>query len=175
MNKILVVIDYQYDFVDGALGFIGAEKLDDLIHDRVREYLENGDVVIYTQDTHFEDYLDTREGKNLPIPHTIMGSKGWELYGKTGELLKNSDAIPIMKYSFGISPENMLELPFDDVNEIEICGIITNMCVISNAVTFQSRFPNAQLIVNGSLCASNDEALHNEALHVMESMQIKII
>lgn len=177
--KILVVVDYQKDFVDGAVGFPGAELLDSGIYQLARKYIENGDKIFYTMDTHGHDYLSTREGKQLPIPHCIIGSDGWKLYGETGRLLKDGEnAIMIKKKTFGISPFDMTSeiMNFNEpIESIEIVGLVTNMCVISNVVTFQARFPEAQIIVNSSLCDSFDKKLHDATLEVLRGMQVQVI
>lgn len=176
MKKLLVVVDYQNDFVDGALGFVGAEKLDEGIYEKVKEYIAHGDYIAYTMDTHLDDYLETREGKALPIPHCIIGTDGWQLYGNTGKLLSlTKNAIALQKYTFGVSPEIMADLTMHDIEEIEICGLVTNMCVISNVAVFQAKFPNAQITVDASLCDSFDKELHMETLHVLKGMQVNVI
>lgn len=180
MNKLLVVVDYQEDFVKGSLGFKRAEELEDGIFNKVKNYLESGDNVIFTYDTHYNDYLNTREGKSLPIKHCIEGTKGHELFGKLGgfKYIKYNKQIRHMQKScFGIDPFDMTRLYhfYRDVEEIEVVGIVTNMCVISNVVMFQSLFPEAAMKVDANLCASFDENLHEKALDVMESMQVKII
>lgn len=192
-RRILIVVDYQNDFVDGALGFEGAELLDEGIAKKIREYGEGN--VFYTLDTHYKiesenedmmkwNYLNTREGKALPIEHCIKGTRGWEVYGETAKALKEVNAVGIEKLSFGISPEIMYKIfdlqndvgiDFSDVDEIELVGLVTNMCVLSNAVIFQAQFPNAQIIVDASLCASFDKDLHNKTLDVMRGLQIKVI
>ena len=179
MKKILVVVDYQKDFVDGALGFPGAENLDEKIVNKIQEYLDNGDEVFFTMDTHTEDYMNTREGKQLPVPHCIIGTDGWKLYGKTGELLKDGvNSYMIKKATFGCSPFDMTSELFkfnEEVESVEFVGLVTNMCVISNVAVFQARFPNAQMIVDPTLCDSFDKGLHKAAIDVMRGMQVQII
>lgn len=184
MKKLLVVVDYQKDFVDGALGFKGAENLDEKIVNKIHQYLNNGGDVFYTMDTHTENYLDTREGKQLPIPHCIFGTDGWELYGKTGETLKDGvNAIMIKKNTFGVSPFVMNSAVMgykgaegnDIVESVEFVGLVTNMCVISNVAVFQARFPNAQMIVDSKLVDSFDKEMHNATLAVLKSMQVEVI
>lgn len=177
MGKLLVVVDYQNDFVTGALGFKEAESLEDKIYEKVKSYLENGEQVLFTYDTHFENYLDTREGKNLPIAHCLKGTEGHDLYGKLKEFKNKENTLHYDKEAFGIDPRKMIELEetLGEISEIEFVGIVTNMCVISNAVVFQSLYKDANIIVDGKLCSSFDNNLHNEALDVLEGLQIKVL
>lgn len=178
MNKLLVVIDYQKDFVDGALGFKKAETLEDGIYNKVKSYLSNGDKVIFTYDTHYENYLETREGKSLPVPHCYINTEGHELYGKLKEFVGVENTYHYNKEAFGIAPKDMLKLVADigtDIDEIELVGVVTNMCVISNVVTFQAQYINAELSVDGTLCASFDDSLHDKALDVIEALSVKVV
>jgi len=178
MEKLLVVIDYQNDFVDGTLGFEKAKTLEGDIHAKIKKYLENGDKVVFTYDTHYEEYLETREGKNLPVVHCIKGTNGHKLYGKINEFLNVENTFHYEKEGFGISPKDMIKLANEvgnDIKEIEIVGVVTNICVISNIVMFQSQYRNADIIVDASLCASFDDKLHEKALDVAEGLQIKVI
>ncbi|KIL07023.1 amidase [Clostridium botulinum] len=177
MKKFLVVIDYQNDFVNGALGFKKAESLEDGIYNKVKDYLDNGDKVIFTYDTHYENYLNTREGKNLPVPHCYIGTKGHELYGRLEEFKDVKNTFHYNKEAFGIAPKDMIRLSEElglDIEEIEFVGVVSNMCVISNVVTFQAQYVNAEITVDGSLCASFDDDLHEKALDVIESLQVKV-
>lgn len=178
MKKLLIVIDYQKDFVDGTLGFKKAETLEEGIYNKVKKYLENEDKVVFTYDTHFENYLETREGKNLPIPHCYINTEGHDLYGKLKEFKNMKNTFHYNKESFGMAPKDIIKLAEDigtDIDEIEFVGVVSNMCVISNVVTFQAQYVNAQLTVDGSLCASFDNSLHDKALDVIESLQVKVI
>lgn len=178
MNKILVVIDYQKDFVDGALGFDEAKLLEKEIYNKVNEYLRNDHRVIFTYDTHLDNYLETREGKNLPVSHCIKDTEGHELYGDLKEFKNRENTFHIIKYGFGISPEEMIEIYNkigDSVNEIEIVGVVTNICVISNFVMFQSQFREANIRVDAKLCAGFNKELHDKALDVIESLQGEVI
>ncbi|MEG0296141.1 MAG: isochorismatase family cysteine hydrolase [Clostridium sp.] len=175
MSKILVVVDYQKDFVDGTLGFEKATLLEDGIYNKVKENLKENNKIIFTYDTHGEDYLSTREGVNLPVIHCIEGSEGHKLYGKVNQFanVNGVDNIyHINKQSFGARIE---DLKLDNITEIEICGIVTNMCVISNAVVFQTKYPNANIIIDASCCASFNDELHDKSLDVMEGLQMKVI
>ena len=175
MNRYLFVIDYQNDFVDGALGFPGAEKLDEKIAAKVRAYGKGH--VLFTRDTHFENYLQTREGKNLPVEHCIKGSFGWEVYGETAKALAETEAPAIDKLVFGMDvtdPATAAVLP-EKADEIELVGLVSNICVVSNAVVLQSKYPEATIIVDASCTDSFDKKLHDEVLDVLAGFQVKVI
>lgn len=178
MTKLLVVIDYQKDFVDGALGFEKAKTLESPIYDKITKYLESGNKVLFTYDTHYEEYLETREGRNLPVMHCIKETEGHKLYGKINEFVQVENTLHLEKEGFGIAPQDMLQIAREigeDVREIELVGVVTNICVISNVVLFQTQYRNADVIVDASLCASFDDAMHEKALDVMEALQVKVI
>ena len=175
MNRYLFVIDYQNDFVDGALGFPGAEKLDEKIAAKVRAYGKGN--VLFTRDTHFENYMDTREGKNLPVKHCIKGSFGWEVYGETARALAEVEAPAIDKLVFGMDvtdPATAAVLP-ESADEIELVGLVSNICVVSNAVVLQSKYPEATIIVDASCTDSFDKGLHENVLDVLAGFQVKVI
>lgn len=178
MKKLLVVIDYQKDFVDGALGFEKATTLEEGIYNKVNENLKEGNKVLFTYDTHEINYLETREGKNLPVVHCIKGTEGHKLFGKLQKFEHNKNVISYEKYGFGLAPEDMLKISKEigeDLEEIEIVGVVTNICVISNFVMFQSQYRNADIVVDASLCASFDESLHSKTLDIIEGLQGKVI
>ena len=175
MNRYLFVIDYQKDFVDGALGFAGAEKLDEGIAAKVREYGRGH--VLFTRDTHFANYLETREGKNLPVVHCIKGTPGWECYGETARALAEVEAPAIDKLVFGMDvtdPATAAVLP-QQADEIELVGLVSNICVVSNAVVLQSRYPEATITVDAACTASFDKELNEKVLDVLQGLQVKVI
>jgi len=185
-KKVLIVVDYQKDFVDGALGFESAKNLDQGIADLVEQYMKNGDVVIFTADTHYENYLDTQEGKKLPVMHCVEGSDGWQFYGKTGEAYNkeynNGKILMISKETFGshtlvntLMREDKDEqgIP-NQIESVTVVGVVTNMCVISNAVIAKAACPEAEIIILKDLVDSFDKELHQKALDVMASMQMII-
>ena len=175
MERYLFVIDYQNDFVDGALGFPGAEALDAGIAEKVRAYGQGH--VLFTRDTHFDNYLDTREGKLLPVVHCIKGTHGWELYGETAAAVAEVSAPAIDKLVFGMDvtdPAVAAVLP-ESADEIELVGLVSNICVISNACVLQARYPEARIIVDAKLTASMDQAMHEKVLDVLEGFQVKVI
>ena len=175
MNRYLFVIDYQNDFVDGALGFPGAEKLDAAIAAKVRAYGEGK--VLFTRDTHFENYLDTREGRNLPVVHCVKGTPGWEVYGETAKALAEVGAKAIDKLVFGMDVTDAATaavLP-EFADEIELVGLVSNICVVSNAVVLQSRYPEATIIVDAACTDSFDKGLHEKVLDVLAGFQVKVV
>lgn len=175
MDRYLFVIDYQNDFVDGALGFPGAQLLDQRIAAKVREYGEGR--VIFTRDTHFDNYLDTREGRHLPIVHCVKGTPGWELYGETATACAEVKARAIDKRVFGMDvtdPATAAVLP-EKADRIELVGLVSSICVVSNACVLQARYPEAQLIVDASCTAGLSAEMNEKVLDVMENIQIQVI
>ena len=175
MNRYLFVIDYQNDFVDGTLGFPGAEKLDEKIAAKVRAYGKGH--VLFTRDTHFENYLTTREGRNLPVVHCIKGTPGWEVYGQTAKALAEVEAPAIDKLVFGMDvsdPAIAAVLPAS-ADEIELVGLVSNICVVSNAVVLQSKYPEATILVDAQCTDSFDKGLHEKVLDVLAGFQVKVI
>jgi len=170
MKKILIVVDMQNDFIDGALGSCEAQA----IVKNVREKLEKFDgEVIFTLDTHGEDYLKTQEGKKLPVPHCIKGSMGWELHPDLIELAKNR----IEKPTFGAVslPEYVCNLLGGEPSEIELVGLCTDICVISNAMLLKAAFPETKITVDSSCCAGVSPQSHQTALDAMRAVQIEVI
>ncbi len=172
MKKLLVVVDYQNDFVNGSLGFPEAELLDEPIAAKVAAYREEGADIIYTMDTHGPAYLDMQEGRKLPVVHCQNGTEGWKLYGKTGEACK--DAMTIGKHTFGSFDLAMMALN-NGYDQIELCGVVSNICVMANAVLLKTAQPEAEIIIDAKCVASNDKELNEKALDVLASMQFTII
>ena len=175
MNRYLFVIDYQKDFVDGALGFPGAENLDGAIAAKVRAYGKGK--VLFTRDTHFENYLDTREGRNLPVVHCVKGTEGWQVYGETAKALEEVDAKAIDKLVFGMDvtdPATAAVLP-ETADVVELVGLVSNICVVSNAVVLQSKYPEATIIVDAACTDSFDKGLNEKVLDVLSGFQVKVI
>ena len=181
MSKLLAVIDYQNDFVTGSLGFEGAAAIDEGIAHLAQTYLAQGDHVLFTYDTHDDHYLSTREGRALPVPHCNPDTgAGWRLYGKTqalcSETCQNSQIHTVCKHTFGMPPAALTalagELP--EVTEITVVGVVTHMCVLSNAVLFQAQWPEACITIDASLCRSFDPVLHEKALDVLAGLQMSV-
>ncbi len=172
MNKVLIVIDYQVDLVSGSLGFQDSKSLENNIYKKIKKYKENGDTVIFTYDTHDENYMKTQEAKFTPTRHCLKGSIGWSLYGKIDDIWDENDKA-FCKSSFG-SLELANYLKSRNYSTVEFVGVLTNICVLANAVLAKSALPEAEIIVDATCVASNDRVLNEEAFDVMEEMQIKI-
>lgn len=172
--KALVVVDYQVDFVNGALGFEGAEKLEPIIVRKIGETRAGGGKVIFTFDTHGENYLDTAEGKKLPVPHCIDGTEGHELFGRVAECLDLRTDLVVKKRSFG-SVELAVLLKKYVFDEVELCGLVTDICVVSNAIIAKAALPEAKIVVDSRACGSFDKSAHEAALKVMKSVQIDVL
>lgn len=172
MKKILVVVDYQNDFVIGSLGFEKAVALEAAIVHKIEQYKERGDEVVFTLDTHGKNYMQTQEGSNLPVPHCIKNTAGWNLYGKTAEYCDGTTRC-FEKPTFG-SMQLADYLTGGKYDSVELVGVVSNICVISNAVLAKAALPEAEIIVDASCTASNDDVLNEKTLDVMEGMQIKV-
>ena len=166
-------MDYQRDFVEGALGFPGAEALDGPIADRIAAYRAAGDDVAFTLDTHGPDYPATEEGQWLPAAHCLRGSPGWSLYGRTGEARRPED--PVFEKETFPSLDLADWLRERDYDTVELCGLVSHICVLSNAVMVKAALPNAHITVDARLTASYDPALHQKALDVLEGIQIAVL
>ena len=172
MNKLLLVVDYQKDFVDGSLGFPGAQALDGLIAEKITACHAAGVDVVFTFDTHGAHYMDTQEGRKLPVPHCIEGSDGWALYGKTGQA-RHEDDLCFIKSTFP-SLELAEWLCMQDYQEVELVGLVSYICVITNAVMVKSALPEAEVVVDAACTAGPDPVLHAKCLDVLEGMQVTI-
>ncbi len=174
MKRLLIVVDMQKDFIDGALGFEGADKIIPGIIERITEYKKNGDEVVYTLDTHTEDYMNTQEGHNLPVIHCVKGSDGHKLADELKEIL--SDCRFFEKPTFGsMELGAYISEKASDISSIELCGLVSNICVLSNAVIAKAAAPEAEIIVDGKLTDSFDKELNREVLDVMKGIQIKVL
>lgn len=167
--KILVVVDMQNDFIDGALGTAEAVAIVPSVIEKIKSYEKNGDLVIYTKDTHTEEYLKTSEGINLPVEHCIKGTFGHDI---PAEILRSHELI-FEKPTFGslALAEYLHTLDFD---EVELIGVCTDICVISNALLIKANFPEKTVAVDSSCCAGVTPDTHNAALTTMKMCQIKV-
>ncbi len=177
-KKLLVVVDYQNDFVTGALANSAAEPLEDGIQKEVEKTLGGGGFVLFTRDTHKADYLQTREGKHLPVEHCIKGTNGHKLYGSLAkyEGCANDNLAIVDKPVFGSAdlPKKVIDLCNGEPDSITICGVVTDICVISNAIILHSNFLNAHVCVRSDLCAAVTAEGHKNALAVMAGLGFEV-
>ena len=164
--KTLIVIDMRNDFVTGSLGPKEAQAIVPNVKKKIQEYVNRGDQIIFTRDTHYSNYLETQEGKMLPVEHCIYDTEGWEIVDE----LEVMNCIYVNKTSFGW--DGWLKLNYE---EIELIGVCTDICVISNALILKAQFPEVKITVDASCCAGVTPGLHEAALKVMKSCQINVI
>lgn len=184
MRKFLCVIDMQEDFVRGSLGSPAAEAIVPKVVEKIRNTPED-DYIIYTQDTHEKDYLEFGlEGQKLPVEHCIYDTDGWKLIPEVKAPFTEIGLEPmsILKNTFGsftlaeyIDKAIDIEKVFEEDVEIELCGLCTDICVISNALILRAYFPNTKIIIDSSCCAGTSPEAHEAALTVMRSCQIDVI
>ena len=167
--KTLIVIDMQNDFIDGALGTPEAQAIVPNVKKKIEEYDAREDAIVFTRDTHFADYLETNEGKHLPIKHCIMGTHGWEI----ADGLEVPYARYINKPTFGWM--GWKSFNFEPSDEIEIVGLVADICVISNALILKAMFPECKIIVDSKCTAGTTNANYQSAVNVMRSCQIEVI
>lgn len=189
--KFLIVVDMQNDFINGVLGSAEAQAIVDNVRKKIQQYKENGDMVIYTVDTHGDDYLSTKEGTKLPIPHCIRDTDGWKIHEALG--VDYSKDLIISKHTFGVTNMDDLlssaycdfvsgnpdfekdgETHFPEVECLEFIGVCTDICVVSNALIAASTFV-APVIVDASCCAGTTPENHQSALKVLKSCLIDVI
>ena len=171
MNKVLVVVDMQNDFIDGALGTAEAVA----IVPKVAEKIKNFDgTVLYTRDTHEENYMETQEGKNLPVPHCIRGTDGWQVRTER----QQADAVVVDKPTFGSRElaEKLVEMNAEEaIESITLIGLCTDICVISNAFVIKAFLPETSIIVDAACCAGVTPKSHERALEAMKVCQIQVV
>lgn len=170
MRKTLIVIDMQNDFIDGALGTKEAQAIVPNVKRKIEEYRARGDDVVFTKDTHYANYLDTKEGKHLPVEHCIDGTNGWLI----SDELWRDDCPVVCKETFGYIFWNMY-FQFEDVEEITLVGLCTDICVVSNALILKAMFPEIEITVDASCCAGVTPESHKAALMTMKMCQINVI
>lgn len=181
--KTLIVVDMQNDFIDGALGTKEAQAIVPNVNKKIEAAIQNGDMIIYTRDTHFENYLNTREGKKLPIEHCIYGTNGWNIPDELFPRADYENMCILAKYTFGSRelPIMLRKMFIEDekmfnCNEIELIGLCTDICVVSNALLLKAEFYNElEITVDASCCAGVTPESHNAALLTMKMCQINVI
>lgn len=177
MNKVLVVVDMQNDFIDGSL----ANPMAQVIVNDVAKYVASFDgLIVFTRDTHEENYLETREGKNLPVPHCIALTDGWQINKEIYAAAENNPKAKILRvnkptFSAGTQLYAAIKTECESPDEIQICGTCTDICVVSNALSLVGSFQEANIVVLADLCAGLTKEKHYAALEVMRSCQISAI
>lgn len=181
MTKLLVVVDMQNDFITGPLGTPEAQAIVDSVREKIEDYRRNGDFIVFTQDTHFEKrYPTTVEGTHLPILHCVKGTKGWQIFD--GLFSEGAQEHVVVKSSFGLQYwcqrmnvlwGRMCGGFYPGI--IEVVGVCTDICVITNAMALKTDYPGAEVYVDASCCAGTSPEMHEAALDVMQSCHINII
>ncbi len=172
MKKILVVVDMQNDFITGTLGSSEAKAIVPAVKTKIEDYKKANNKIIFTRDTHNKDYLKTQEGKYLPVEHCIIGTEGHEIARE----LDSSEFEVFDKTAFGsIELADHIAAISDDFDEIEICGLCTDICVVSNALIFKARFPEKKLTIDALCCAGVTKESHKAALLTMKMCQVNIV
>lgn len=166
--RTLIVVDMQNDFIDGALGTKEAQAIVPNVKKKIEEYKARGDEIIFTRDTHYTDYLKTNEGKHLPVEHCISGTRGWII----ADAVNHPGYKHINKITFGYT---LWDYELEGTENIELVGLCTDICVVSNALILKSQFPNANITVDASCCAGVTPESHQAALTVMKMCQIDVI
>lgn len=174
MAKALVVIDMQNDFVTGSLGSEAAQACVPHVVDLIKQAIAGDDRIVLTEDTHGENYLETLEGKKLPVPHCKIGTSGRDLVVDVSNAINGYDNCAVTpKYGFGVTTLSCL-IP-NGTDSITICGLCTDICVVSNALILRAALPNTPITVVAKACAGTTPEKHKAALAVMESCQIDVV
>ena len=173
MKHFLIVVDMQKDFVDGALGSPAAVAIVPRVVDKIVGFAGE---VIATYDTHTEHYMDTNEGSHLPVPHCIKGTDGWQLDARVADALAGRPYHTIEKPTFGSTalPDLIRELAGDEDFTIELVGLCTDICVVSNALLLKANFPEHEIFVDAACCAGVSDETHQAALATMKCCQIQV-
>lgn len=171
MKNCLVVIDMQNDFISGSLGSENAKAIVSLVKIRIEKAIADGEDLIFTKDTHFKDYLNTKEGKNLPIEHCLDGTWGHEICDELLPYTKKALTM-VDKNTFGYKD---LPLYTSKYENITLIGLCTDVCIISNAMLLKAFYPEKEIIIEKSLCAGTSVEKHEIALKAMEACQFTII
>ncbi len=174
MKKYLVVVDLQRDFVDGALGTKEAQAIIPAAAEKIRNF--EGEIYV-TFDTHGENYMETAEGKKLPVPHCIKGTDGWKLDKEIAKALKGKGYHRVEKPTFGSVklPKLLAKSAGDEPFEVTLIGLCTDICVISNALLLKANFPEFPIAVDEKCCAGVSPETHNAAIAAMRCCQIDIL
>ena len=172
MKKCLIVVDYQNDFVIGSLGFKQAEMIKPQIINKINQYHQENNQVIFTLDTHQVNYKNTMEGKYLPVEHCIKKTIGHQLVMEvlsqtnTNDLFFEKETFPSLDLA-----NYLKDNPFE---EVELCGVVSNICVISNAIMVKAALPNARIIIDSKAIASSNQKLEQEAVDILKNLHIEV-
>ena len=185
--KVLVLVDLQNDFIDGALGSSEAQAIVPKVVEKIKNYDDkNNTLLLFTKDTHYDDYMETLEGKMLPVPHCIENTSGWSINKEISKAAKDEEFLGysskkiiksrIYKNTFGSDVlQDLLNKEKDNIEEIEFIGLCTDICVLSNVIMSRMTLPNTKITVDASCCAGVTPEKHKAALEVMKSCQIEVI
>ena len=167
--KYLIVVDMQNDFITGSLGSELAKEIVPGVLEKVKNF---DGKVIFTRDTHFDNYMSTQEGRNLPVKHCIKDTEGWQI---CDELIGYADVV-VDKITFGsVELPQILKDYGEEIEEVELCGLCTDICVISNAFVLKASFPETKIVVDAKCCAGVSVESHETALLAMRAVQIEIV
>lgn len=179
MNRILVVVDMQNDFVNGVLGTKEAQAIVPNVIEKIKAARENGDQIIFTRDSHNMGYLETQEGRNLPVLHCVEQTHGWQIVTDVARLIDISDDLVLSKPTFGcvdlVDEVSFIEEAVGSIDEIELCGVCTGICVIANAVLAKTHFIETLVTVDALATACVTPISHKTAIDAMRLLQINII
>lgn len=173
MRKILIVIDMQNDFIDAALGTKEAVAIVDSVKEKIRSY--PAEDVIATMDTHGENYMETQEGKYLPVPHCIKGSDGWQIRADIAELLTGAKIYEKPTFGSTALAADLKAIADEEEIELELVGLCTDICVVSNALLLKAVMPEVKISVDAGCCAGVTPEKHLAALETMRSCQIQVV
>lgn len=173
--KVLLVVDMQKDFVDGMLGTKEAQNIVSNVREKVEQHQQAGGLVIFTKDTHSANYLNTKEGKKLPVPHCIKGEEGWMLIKELEELVTEDTPIYEKKTFGSVALGKDLKAKEKEIEKVELIGLCTDICVISNALLLKAYIPQIEIVVDAKCCAGVTPESHENALKAMEMCQITVV
>ena len=173
MKQFLIVVDLQKDFVDGALGTPEAVSIVPRVVEKIRQF--SGEIFV-TMDTHGTDYLQTSEGRHLPVPHCIRGTEGWQLNQAVAQALAGKDCHVVEKPTFGSVqlPQVISQAAEGETFSLELVGLCTDICVVSNALLLKASFPEVSISVDAACCAGVTPQTHQAALDTMACCQIAV-
>ena len=174
MKHFLIVVDMQKDFVDGALG---SKEAAAIVPAAVQKILHFDGEIFATFDTHYENYMETAEGKKLPVPHCIKGTDGWHLDRQIADALAQRGYTPVLKHTFGAAdlPALIRQAADNEPFTLELIGLCTDICVVSNALLLKAYFPEVPIAADAACCAGVTPEKHEAALETMRSCQIDVI